>query len=111
MQNRYKISNPINVKKESTRSDVTIQRLETYIVPQIEFSDFDTYIYSKVGDRLDNLAFRFYQDQSLWWVIAKANNIGKGSWNIEPGVLLRIPSIVNGYDILEELQIYQKEYR
>jgi len=96
---------------QADKSEVPVRRLESYVIPQIEFSDQDIYIYSKVGDRLDNLAFKYYDDQSLWWVIAKANNIGKGSWILEPGKLIRIPRISNGYDLLEELQVYQRDYR
>lgn len=111
MQNRYKISDIINTKTEDNKSEKNTKRLESYIIPQLEFSASDVYIYARRGDRLDNLAYRYYNDQSLWWVIAKANNIGKGTWSVEPGALLRIPSITSGFDLLEELEIYQREYR
>ena len=35
----------------------------------------DTYIITQSGDRLDLLAYRFYGDVSLWWYIARANNV------------------------------------
>lgn len=111
MQNRYKISNPFISTIQEEKTTREYKRLESYIIPQIEFSENDIYIYSKVGDRLDNLAYKYYEDQSLWWVIAKANNIGKGSWLVEPGLLLRIPSVSSGFDLLEELQTYQKDFR
>lgn len=111
MQNRYKISNIFTSKTQAGKTSIETRRLESYIIPQIQFSEDDIYIYSKVGDRLDNLAFKYYDDQSLWWVIAKANNIGKGTWILEPGQLIRIPKISNGFDLLEELQVYQRDYR
>jgi nucleoid-associated protein YgaU len=111
MQNRYKISREFSTKTEENKSEKTTKRLESYIIPQVEFSADDVYIYARQGDRLDNLAYRYYNDQSLWWVIAKANNIGKGTWFVNPGILLRIPKISSGFNLLEELEIYQREYR
>jgi len=111
MQNRYKISREFSTRTEENKSEKTIKRLESYVIPQVEFSTDDVYIYARQGDRLDNLAYRYYNDQSLWWVIAKANNIGKGTWFVNPGILLRIPSISSGFNLLEELEIYQREYR
>jgi nucleoid-associated protein YgaU len=57
------------------------------------------------------LAYQYYEDQSLWWVIAKANNLGKGTWYITPGTLIRIPKISSSFDILSELQVYQRDFR
>jgi nucleoid-associated protein YgaU len=51
----------------------------------------DTKILSQEGDRLDLLAKEFYGDESLWFVIAKANNLGKGSFNVPAGKVIRIP--------------------
>ena len=47
-----------------------------------------------VNDRLDNLAFSFYEDSSLWWIIAKANGI-KGKTVLDPGIMIRIPGNVS----------------
>lgn len=55
-------------------------------------SEQDVYIFSRTGDRLDLLAHEFYQDVRLWWIIAEANNLGKGSFNIPPGLQIRIPN-------------------
>ena len=51
----------------------------------------DTKILSQEGDRLDLLAKEFYGDESLWFVIAKANDLGKGSLNVPAGRIIRIP--------------------
>ena len=71
------------------------RRIATTSYPVFPFRDSDIYIYSKSGHRLDILAFQYYGDQSLWWVIARSNNLGKGSFNIPPGIRLRIPHPVD----------------
>jgi len=61
----------------------------------------DLYIESKFGDRLDLLAAKYFKDARLWYLIAIANNIGKGTLNIEPGIRLRIPNTnsVTNYNV------------
>jgi nucleoid-associated protein YgaU len=71
--------------------------------PNIPLSEYDVYVITTVGDRLDNLAFSYYRDATLWWVIAAANNNAtKGALYPEPGTQLRIPtdinSVLNLYD-------------
>lgn len=51
----------------------------------------DRYIFSKEGDRLDLLAYEFYGDSQLWYILASANNLGKGTFAVPPGLQLRIP--------------------
>ena len=51
----------------------------------------DLYIFSRDGDRLDNLANDFYKDPRYWWIIAQANNLGKGTLTIPSGLQIRIP--------------------
>ena len=53
------------------------------------------FVASSDGDYLDTLANRYYGDPTLWWIIALANNIGKGRMSVEPGLQLRIPGNVN----------------
>ena len=45
----------------------------------------------KEGERIDQIAFRYYGDASYWWVIAAASGIG-WSLQIPPGTILRVPS-------------------
>jgi nucleoid-associated protein YgaU len=72
--------------------------------PIIERKSNDRYIIGARHDRLDNLAFKYYKDTRLWWIIARANNIGKGSFEVPIGKQLRIPfdylSIVTQYNNL-----------
>jgi hypothetical protein len=72
----------------------------TTLLPIIEPHIDDIYIIGQVGDRLDNLAFKYYQDSSLWWIIARANNIGNGSLSVPIGIQLRIPQ--NQFEIIDE---------
>jgi hypothetical protein len=46
----------------------------------------------KMYDRIDNLAFQYYNDPILWWVIAVANDIEIVPTQLLEGDLIRIPS-------------------
>jgi hypothetical protein len=60
--------------------------------PRIPLSETDRYVVTTVGDRLDLLAYNYYHDTGLWWIISAANNnITKGSLFPAPGTQLRIP--------------------
>ena len=64
--------------------------------PNIPLSENDVYVITTVGDRLDSLAYSYYRDSTLWWIISIANNnITKGSLFPEPGTQLRIPTNLN----------------
>ena len=91
--NRYE---EIQVNKNSSGRRFRKTTLFPIIEPHID----DIYIIGQVGDRLDNLAFKYYQDSSLWWIIARANNIGNGSLVVPLGVQLRIPQ--NQFEIIDE---------
>lgn len=73
--------------------------------PYPEKRDDDIWVITQIGDRLDLLANQFYQDVSLWWIIAIANNLGTGSLVLEPGIQLRIPIKIDS--ILSDLQQIQ----
>jgi hypothetical protein len=61
--------------------------------PNIPLSESDIYVITTDEDRLDLLAYKYYKDISMWWVIAVANNnITKGSLYPYPGTQLRIPT-------------------
>ena len=59
--------------------------------PKFPLKETDTYYVTISGDRLDLLAARFYQDVSEWWIIAEANSLEVLSFDMKPGVQLRIP--------------------
>lgn len=66
----------------------------TTIYPKIPYTYGDTYVIAADYDRLDTLANQFYGDPGLWWVIAEANNVGKGTLRLQAGQQLRIPTNV-----------------
>lgn len=66
--------------------------LGSTVLPHIPKSPSDIYITSIFGDRLDMLAHKYYGDVTLWWIIAHANQLGKGSLHIKPGTQIRIPN-------------------
>jgi len=68
------------------------------IYPKVPKTDQDTYIVTQGGDRLDTLAYQFFGDASLWWIIASANNIHDAPFGLPDGTQLRIP--INYIDIL-----------
>jgi len=61
------------------------------IFPRITPKSSDIYVITSAGDRFDTLALEYYQNPTLWWIIAGTNNIKKDSLTIKPGVQLRIP--------------------
>lgn len=78
------------------------------IYPDIPYSDTDEYIITTIGDRLDSIAYSYYGDAELWWIISTANNnITKGSMFPHPGTQLRVPvnvsSVLKSFDELNNL--------
>tara|TARA_Y100000401_G_C8179661_1_gene153348 strand:- start:94 stop:363 length:270 start_codon:yes stop_codon:yes gene_type:complete len=62
---------------------------KTTIYDKIPKTDSDIYVITQYGDRLDLLAHQFYGDVSLWWYIARANDLN--SILIPENIQLRIP--------------------
>jgi len=62
--------------------------------PIIPVNSNDLYITASSEDFLDSLAKKFYKDESLWWIIAQANNI-KGTMKPKVGQQLRIPQNID----------------
>jgi hypothetical protein len=74
-----------------TTTDTKRKYLGSVIYPKIKASNDDVYIVTDTADRLDILASKYYGDQTLWWIIATANNLNDASYSIEAGKQLRIP--------------------
>lgn len=66
---------------------------KTTIYPDIKPKDYDIYIITKQGDRLDLLASKFYNDISKWPIIAQASGLGKGTLVVPPDKQIRIPNL------------------
>ena len=76
---------------------------KTMLFPKVEKDITDIYIRTLASDRLDSIAFSYYNDVTLWWVIAQANHIGKGTLHILPGTLLQIPNPDRVAEIMTDL--------
>ena len=79
---------------ESTKVDARYDGKRVYRTtsyPSIEPLETDTIIISNETDTFDNLAYKFYNDPTLWWIIALANGQGNGRMSVTPGLQLRIP--------------------
>lgn len=86
MLHRY--SNLPNYRNEELSRKYVTNPIYPYIGPTEE----DTYLISTDGDRYDLLAFTFYNDPKLWWIIASANNATTDNLAIQPGLQIRIPA-------------------
>ena len=67
----------------------------TTVYPDTPISENDYYVITTAGDRYDTLAQQFYNDYTLWWIIAAANNSQRASLMVEAGIQLRIPTDVD----------------
>jgi len=82
-------------------------RNNTY--PEIPESPNDIWVITDFGDRLDLLANQFYNDVTLYWVIAAANPdyVNFGSLFIAEGTQLRIPTnisdVIDSYNRLNRV--------
>lgn len=84
MVSRYKYN-----EEKNTNDGRRVYRSKIY--PQIPLRDDDIYVATETGDRLDTLAYQYYEDASLWWIIASANNIHNAPFGLTDGTILRIP--------------------
>ena len=93
-------------KIETLKTESGKRYKKTIQYPLMERNVNDIYIIGRQGDRLDNLAYKYYSDSKLWWIIARANNIGNGNLSVPIGEQIRIPSnhinIVSEYNKLNK---------
>lgn len=82
-----------NIPIQSRYDGKRVYKTTTY--PVIQPSDTDLQVVSNEGDYLDTLAYKYYGDPTLYWVIATVNKIGKGRLSVTPGLTLRIPTDIN----------------
>ena len=76
-------------------TDGNRKRFYKYIkYPEIPEDISDIYIITRIGERLDLLANKYYQNPDLWWVIMKANpnKLRRDSFFMPIGIQIRIPS-------------------
>jgi len=63
--------------------------------PSTNAQENDSYIITGTEDRLDLIAYDFYGDSTLWWVIAMVNDLEGDSMFPPVGMQLRIPANVS----------------
>jgi hypothetical protein len=78
------------------------RKFSTIIFPAAPESNGDLYIQITSVDRLDKLAYIFYEDATMWWVIAAANGLGKGTYVVPANTRLRIPEKTNIQQVIIE---------
>jgi len=77
--------------------------------PTIPLNSDDLYIRTSVDDRLDLLAYQFYKDTRLWWIIMNANVgvIRRDSFSLKSNLLIRIPrdieKIIGDFEDLNQI--------
>lgn len=112
MPNRYGNTYIVTGSKkiESDGFVKNVRRISTIFYPT--FSDVEqTQILSQEGDRLDILAKEYYGDETLWFVIAKSNNLGKGTLDVPAGIILKIPFYTENSGIYSLLDEYNNNER
>lgn len=92
---RYETTTQIKTESGIRRASTTIIQ-----IPELET---DRYIEIISAERLDKLAYEFYQDMTFWWVLAAANGLGKGTYLVPAGTILRIPNIENINDFIYQI--------
>tara|TARA_Y100001937_G_scaffold39289_1_gene55901 strand:+ start:348 stop:659 length:312 start_codon:yes stop_codon:yes gene_type:complete len=95
--NRYRFT---KIKKDSDGFQHRVVTEYPIITPK----NSDRIYFSKQGERFDNIAYKFYEDTSLWWVIARANTDleFKGNMALPTGTKLSIPTDVG--EVLADLE-------
>jgi len=78
--------------------------------PEIPRGPQDIYVYTTKGDRYDLLAQTYYNDSSLWWIIALANLNNTAADSLYPNVgeQIRIPAATRVSSILSEYEAINK---
>ena len=83
---RYSTKNKIKIDRQGRKS------FKSKILPTIDVDDRDIFVYRIDGIGLSALAKQHYGDETLWWVIAKANGTGKRGMGIDKKLdVIRIP--------------------
>ena len=71
------------------------RKLSTVQYPKIVSKNSDMIYRAKESDTYLGLAHRFYNDKTLWWIIARANEDYKGNIRPKSGIKLIIPTDIS----------------
>jgi len=106
---RYLYNNKVkNMTIHSDSPHFNQTGFDSTILPKITRQPGDPVIIATNIDRLDLLANEFYGDARNWWIIADANNLGKGTLSVPPGLQLRIPREFGNMIELLDLEIEER---
>ena len=97
-----------NLTFESTEFNVELKRryYTSILDPEIPKQSDDIYVVSTFGDRLDLLAWKYYQNSTYWWIIAAANpELRSDSLNLTIGTQVRIPKNFQSVILLLQKQL------
>jgi hypothetical protein len=96
-------------QKQNTRKDFEGKRYKQ-ISPynSVPVKNSDIYVEVSVHDRLDLLAHKYYKNRDYWWIIAAANNHGKGTLYFQEGAIIRIP--LNPVEIANKITTQRSGY-
>jgi len=83
-------------------------RYETNLYPDFPPRVTDYYIITKSLDRMDLIAYDYYNDETMWWVIQRANNLPLGTLSIPPGTQVRIPYPLPIYELI--VMMYNSQF-
>jgi hypothetical protein len=86
------------IKSALTKRSLNLKRYYKPLkYPTIPLNSDDLYITTTIGDRLDLLAYQFYKDTRLWWIIMNANvgTIRRDSFSLKPNLQIRIPKDID----------------
>jgi hypothetical protein len=89
-----------NIKTKSRYDGKSVYKSVYYpnIYPNVD----DLYIIASENDFLDSLSKKYYGTEEYWWIIAQANDLGKGKLSIDTGKRIIIPG--NLSRILEDFK-------
>ena len=101
--------NYVFTQQSSLDADNKKRYYQNLLDPTIERQADDIYVVCSIGERLDLLAWKYYQDPELWWIISAANpELRKDSLYLEPGIQVRVP---RDYQVVLQLFIDQNSFR
>jgi phage tail protein X len=63
--------------------------------PVIQPQDSDVIVMTSEADFLDSMAYKYYGDPTLWWIIGLVNNLGQGRMSVPAGLQIRVPTNIN----------------
>jgi len=86
--NRYKINSYIVKKHPDNGGQI---HYSMYWFKEMKTNYDDIIHIVEVNEMLDYIAYKYYNDERLWWIIAEFNNI-KMPLDIYPRQVLRFPS-------------------